>query len=50
MFVAPFEVRFSEHNFLTDEKIETVVQPDLVVVCDKLSLMSVDVTDRQNLL
>ncbi len=34
LFVAPFDVRLSERVGLTDEKLETVVQPDLLVVCD----------------
>ena len=35
LFVAPYDVRLSERTGLTDEKVETVVQPDLLVVCDK---------------
>ena len=35
LFVAPYDVRLSECEGLTDEKVETVVQPDLLVVCDK---------------
>ena len=37
-FAAPFDVRLSERTGLTDEKIETVVQPDIIVVCDKSKL------------
>lgn len=33
LYHAPFDVRLPEHNE-KDEDIETVVQPDLVVVCD----------------
>lgn len=38
LFVAPFDVRLSERTGLTDEKIITVVQPDILVVCDKAKL------------
>lgn len=34
LFPAPFDVRFQEPNELSDEEILTVVQPDLVVICD----------------
>jgi Uma2 family endonuclease len=37
-FAAPLDVCFSEREGLTDEKIETVVQPDLMVVCDTSKL------------
>jgi len=37
-FSAPFDIRLSERPGLTDEKIETVVQPDIVVVCDRSKL------------
>ncbi|MBN2440676.1 MAG: Uma2 family endonuclease [Spirochaetales bacterium] len=37
VFHAPFDVRFPEHDEADDE-IETVVQPDIVVVCDKTKL------------
>jgi len=37
-FVAPFDVRLSERTGLTDEKIETVVQPDILVICDNSKL------------
>ncbi|HBY20489.1 MAG TPA: Uma2 family endonuclease [Clostridiales bacterium] len=36
-FVAPFDVRISTHEE-TDEEVETVLQPDIVVVCDKSKL------------
>ncbi|MEA1911049.1 MAG: Uma2 family endonuclease [Spirochaetota bacterium] len=35
VFVAPFDVRLREENDLTDKDIETVVQPDISVICDK---------------
>jgi Uma2 family endonuclease len=38
MYHAPFDVRLSERTGFTDEKIETVVQPDLLIVCDKSKL------------
>ncbi len=38
MFHAPFDVRLLDRPGLTDEKIETVVQPDILVVCDKAKL------------
>ena len=38
LFSAPFDVRLAERTGLTDEKIETVVQPDILVVCDKNKL------------
>lgn len=37
VFPAPFDVRFAEKN-ARDEDIDTVVQPDIVVVCDKSKL------------
>ncbi|MCW8966379.1 MAG: Uma2 family endonuclease [Candidatus Pacearchaeota archaeon] len=37
LFFAPFDVRFPE-NDETDDETETVVQPDIVVVCDKTKL------------
>lgn len=36
-FVAPFDVRLPENNE-TDDLIETVVQPDVVVVCDQAKI------------
>lgn len=38
VFAAPFDVRLSDRIGLTDEKIETVVQPDIFVVCEKNKL------------
>ena len=38
VFAAPFDVRLSERTGLTDEKIDTVVQPDIIVVCDNYKL------------
>ena len=35
VFTAPFDVRLQEAKDLADEDVETVVQPDLVVICDK---------------
>ena len=37
-FAAPFDVRFAEGSEDADERIETVVQPDLAVICDKSKL------------
>ena len=37
VFVAPFDVRLPERNE-ADDQIETVVQPDIVVVCDESKL------------
>jgi len=34
VFYAPFDVRFPKHGEATDDKIDTVVQPDICVVCD----------------
>jgi Uma2 family endonuclease len=34
LFSAPFDVRLSGNNQQSDNYIETVVQPDIVVVCD----------------
>jgi Uma2 family endonuclease len=34
VFTAPFDVRFPKHGEITDDKIDTVVQPDICVVCD----------------
>ncbi len=39
VFVAPFDVRLPEHNE-TDDEVPTVVQPDIVVTCDKSKLDS----------
>ncbi|MHA4738668.1 Uma2 family endonuclease [Dyadobacter sp. MSC1_007] len=39
VFYAPFDVRLSKMNqSATDQKIYTVVQPDLCVICDELKL------------
>jgi Uma2 family endonuclease len=37
LYFAPFDVRLSKDN-LKDEDTETVVQPDIVIVCDKKKL------------
>ncbi|MDR0865384.1 MAG: Uma2 family endonuclease [Candidatus Symbiothrix sp.] len=34
IFPAPFDVRFPKNNITDDNKIYTVLQPDIVVVCD----------------
>jgi Uma2 family endonuclease len=34
VFPAPFDVRFPKNGETTDNKIDTVVQPDICVVCD----------------
>ena len=34
VFHAPFDVRFPKHGETTDDKINTVVQPDICVICD----------------
>jgi len=36
-FIAPFDVRLPKHNE-ADENIDTVVQPDVLVVCDSSKL------------
>lgn len=38
VYDAPFDVRFSEGSDVIDNYVETVVQPDIVVVCDKAKL------------
>ena len=38
LFTAPFDVRFPKHGETADDKIETVVQPDICVVCDESKL------------
>lgn len=38
VFAAPFDVRLSDNSNASDNYIETVVQPDLLVVCDKSKL------------
>lgn len=37
-YFAPFDVRLVESKDEADEKIETVVQPDIVVICDQNKL------------
>ncbi len=37
-FFSPFDVRFSEKPNASDNYIDTVVQPDILVVCDKTRL------------
>ncbi len=34
VFVAPFDVRLPKHGETADNKIDTIVQPDVCVVCD----------------
>jgi Uma2 family endonuclease len=34
IFDAPFDVRFPKHGETADNKIDTVVQPDICVICD----------------
>jgi len=38
VYDAPFDVRLSEQQDTSDNYIETVVQPDILVVCDKFRL------------
>jgi Uma2 family endonuclease len=38
IFVAPFDVSLPSHANESDEEIDTVVQPDIFVVCDKEKL------------
>ncbi len=38
LFAAPFDVRLSEQGHISDNYVDTVVQPDIVVVCDKEKL------------
>jgi Uma2 family endonuclease len=38
VYAAPFDVRLSDHAEASDEDIFTVVQPDIVVVCDESKL------------
>lgn len=38
LFLAPLDVRFSEQLNASDNYIDTVVQPDILVVCDKSKL------------
>jgi len=34
VFTAPFDVRFPKNGAIENEKIDTVVQPDICVICD----------------
>lgn len=38
VYLAPFDVRLSDHADAADDEIDTVVQPDIVVVCDQSKL------------
>ena len=38
VYVAPFSVRFPAGNEKSDKEIQTVVEPDIVVVCDESKL------------
>jgi len=38
VFYAPFDVRFSDFDSLKDTEIYTVLQPDIVVICDKTKI------------
>ncbi len=38
LFHAPFDVRFPKIDKKVDKEIDTVVQPDIVIVCDKSKL------------
>jgi len=38
VYFAPFDVRLPQHADQPDDEIETVVQPDIVVVCDRSKL------------
>jgi len=38
LFAAPFDVRLSDQTTASDNYIENIVQPDLLVVCDKAKL------------
>ena len=38
VYAAPFDVRFVDRANQSDEDIETVVQPDIVVICDENKL------------
>lgn len=38
VYAAPFDVRFLDYEDQSDEAIETVVQPDIIVVCDEKKL------------
>lgn len=38
IFAAPFDVRLTKTNKITNKEVTTVVQPDLCVICDKAKL------------
>lgn len=38
LFTAPFDVRFADLSSASDNYVDTVVQPDILVVCDKRKL------------
>ncbi len=38
VFAAPFDVRLADSAAVSDNYVETVVQPDIVVICDKNKL------------
>ena len=38
IFTAPFDVRFPKQGETADDKIDTVVQPDICVICDRSKL------------
>ena len=38
VYLAPFDVRLSDYEQATDEDVITVVQPDILVVCDQNKL------------
>jgi Uma2 family endonuclease len=38
LFLAPLDVRFAEQKNASDNYIDTVVQPDILIVCDKSKL------------
>lgn len=38
VYAAPFDVRLSDYAEASDKEVFTVVQPDIVVVCDELKL------------
>lgn len=38
VYIAPFDVRLPEHSNASDEDTITVVQPDLMVICDRNKL------------
>ena len=38
LFHAPLDIRFPKEGVLDDDKIYTVVQPDIVIICDRKKL------------